>query len=269
MRQASCSRKWALSAVALLGAATFNACVMVPVPAKTKTEGAHGPAILDLKTLKSGITTEEQAREKLGPFLVDVESKNLIWARCSKSSSAILWAAGGAGAGAGGAERNWGIHNLFETFAKDGTLETVRDLKDGELHAALREYLKAGAIELPEQGDVLELDVTHRHRSGRFPEATVKMTLKKDEVILDEYFSPKHSFRLKPEHLLELKTAGGLKSDPKPFPGSVLESLRFVDDSGREHRWTIYVAAVDLPVLLRYFDTVVESLRSRTGAKTK
>jgi hypothetical protein len=263
------ARPWALSAAALISAATFNACLMMPVPAKTRTESAHGPAPFKIKELKNGITTEEEAREKLAPFLVDVDSKNLLWARCTKSTSAILWAAGGPGAATGGGERNWGIHNTFATFSKDGTLEILRDVKDGQLHAALREYMKAGEIETADLEEPVELDVTHRHRSGKVPEATVKMTLKKDEVILDEYFSAKHSFHLKPGQLLELTPAGGLKRDPKPYAGSVLESLRFVDSNGQQHRWSVYVAAVDLPVLLRYFDLRVESSRSRTVAKIK
>ncbi len=145
---------------------------------------------------------------------------------------------------------------------------TQKEVGDSELHACLREYMKTGELVVEDSGEPLVLDVVHRHRS--YPnEASVKMTLGHDALLLDEFFSDKHKFQLKPSQILELEFAGAAKQDSKPYAGSILESLRFKDEKGNEHRWSVYVTASDLPVLLRYFDTVVANSRGKAGAKSK
>lgn len=238
-------------AVALAGW-WMTGCVIVPVPAPTKIESAKGPTSLETKTFKAGETTRAAAEQGLESVRVPMESESVVWARYSKSSSALFIAAGGYGGAAVGGGRNWGIHNLFVTFNADGKIESMRDVHEKELNAVMSGYLKSGAVTVKEDfAEEVVLEVSHWHYGTDY--APLRLTLKKSELVIEEYWNEKHSFHVKPQDVRQISMG---YEGSHPDPGKVAQVLRFLDEKGKQRKMALMVKPQEVPVLQKYLDTV-------------
>ncbi len=242
------SMRWARLAVAA-GAVLWTGCIVMPVPAKTRIESKKGVKAPEPKGLKAGETTRADAEKTLDTLLVPLDSKNLMWARYSKSNYAWIWAWGTYGGGGAGANRNWGMHNLFLTFDESGKLATLRDVNDKQLNATMREYQKSGEIATYDLSQEVVLEAYHMHAANRWGD--VRIVLKPDEFGIEEYWSTKHSYHVRPEKVYELKM--GVESD-HPNAAIAVERFRFTDAKGKRRRMDLSMHARDVPVLLQYFE---------------
>ncbi len=242
-----------VSAVALT-----PACIVLPVPASRQIVSPSGETTLPDIRLRSGLTRRAEIETALARFMVDVGAPRLCWARYSESGMAVVWLIGGPAGAVGDRYRMWGLHNLFVTFREDGTLGTRRDVGEGELPAVLREYLRAGELQVGDFSRERTLEISPRQTATVQAPATVvlsrtTMVLSRTEVRLEVAGNSDQCYRFAPSRLTEVGVAG----DPTDHnPAFVRASFRFTDGRGDKHHWTADIAPEDLPVLIAYFERV-------------
>ncbi len=207
---------WAV--LVAVAASVCQGCLVMPLRAPTKTNGALGQMEkVNLDFIQASKTTREEVTEKLGGTDTGVRDERLFLGRWASSKWGVLWAVAGNNSAAGGWNRAWGRHNMLVSFDENNVVQKYRAFPDEGLVKELSAWVALGQGQPLDLSTPIEVPVEHRHGSGRYLAGTLVLGSESFEY-REEDRNGKHSFKILPKQIKELHLTSvghGDKSDPR------------------------------------------------------
>ncbi len=256
------AKRYVVPAFGAVITALVSGCLVVPVPAPTRTSAPPEVKRIDLSFIHPGITTRDEIQEKLAWSDVGFRSELAFVGRWSKSSSATFWMIGGGGpqgvgTGAAGGGRNWTAKTLLVNFDEKGIVSSWRFVPDRDLETTFKQLANREAV--PRRFEpALRLSVDHRHNSGgqRFP-----ATLTLEEGTLKFSDGNGHDFEIARTKVSGVSVPRMLKSD-QATPDELRFTMEFSEKTKAGNKITLFGSANDFLTLV-YYETQIERVLKR------
>jgi len=202
--------------------AFLNGCLIVPVPAPTRTSAP--PELknkIDIKFIQPGTTGRKDVEEKLGWSDVGINTRKVFWGRWSTSSSALIWGFGGYGGGTGGADRNWSIKNIVVDFDENGVVQSWKFVAESDIVQVMRRLAEpaAGRFDPP-----LEIEVGHVRRAVEHPAMVVLSRSSFKFIDSGEKPEKARNFQIAPQEIKSISIPKIAKADAR-FPSTIRFTL--------------------------------------------
>jgi len=233
----------------------LSSCMVVPLRARTMTRGAAAPELdhrgkIDLSFLRTGETTADEVRDKLGFVDTGVRAPNLFVGRWMTSRWMILWGIAGGYSADGGAERTWGLSNLVLTFDEHQKLRTFRIGSERELHAELQKW--AGEDVRRNPWPETSLEVRSFRVGGWSMAKPISLQMARDSLRYTEIRKKNDRIvEFAPTDLLELEPKGAIQG-PSDRLSSIYARLRFAKRKDAPREIVLQLQMNQFVELLRY-----------------